>query len=263
MVAIGIDVSKGRSTIVALGEGKRVLQKPFDIAHTKTGLAQLATFVEKFGSDTRVVMEHTGVCYLTVAETLRKAGGRVSAVNPVLIKQFGDNTLRKVSTDNIASMKIAQYTPENRDQLRDYTVCDPLRDSLKSLVRQFEFEDKTLTAHKNSLNALLERTFPGIDGYFSSPTKATGHQKLIDFVLEFRHSDCVSGLSEAKFSEKYARFCKKNRYCFNEAEAKQIHAMSRENLTAIAKNDTGKTLVTGVAGQVLQLSVRSRHCAHR
>lgn len=135
-----------------------MLQKPFDVAHNKTDLADLVKFVQKY-NDVRVVMEHTGVYYQVVAETFVQSGISVSAVNPVLINKFGNNTLRKVKTDKKDSMKIARYALENRDGLRDYTILDTFRDSLKSFVRQYNFEDKNLSAQKNRLYALLNELF--------------------------------------------------------------------------------------------------------
>jgi len=127
---------------------------------------------------------------------------------------------------------------------------------LKTFVRQFNFENKTLTAHKNSLGALLERAFPAIDGFFpfSNPAKSNGQLKILDFVIEFWHNDCVSLLSEAKFVEKYRKFCKKNRYNFDESLAKAIHAKSRENLTTMGKDDTTKLLIQGAAKRTLLFS---------
>jgi transposase len=254
MIAIGIDVSKGKSTVTAMGEGKKVLKKPYDVTHTKTEFVKLISFIKGFDDEVRVVMEHTGVYYRIVAEILYEAGIRVSVVNPVLIAQYGGNSLRKVRTDKKDSMKIARYTLDNRDELRDYTSVDTIRDNLKSFVRQFSFESKTLIAHKNHLNALLERVFPNADGFFSSPAKPNGRQKLTDFVIEFWHNDCVSLFSEAKFIEKYRKFCKKNHYDFNEAKAKLIHTTSRENLTTMGKTDTTKLLIQGAAKRVLYLS---------
>jgi transposase len=255
MIAIGIDVSKGKSKVAAVGEGKKVLQSPFDVAHNKTDLAELVAFAKKF-DDVRVVMEHTGVYYQAVAETLLAAGIPVSVVNPVLIKQYGNNTLRTVSTDRTASLKIARYALDNREELRDYSKLDELRDSLKSVARQFNFEDKTLSAHTNRLYALLERSFPRIDEFFGGPAKANGHQKLLDFVTLFWHSDCVSSLSLAKFSEKFRRFCKKNRYIFKESDAAEIHAVSRENVTTLPKTDFTKMFISDAAEHVLQISIR-------
>jgi transposase len=192
MVVVGIDVSKGKSTVAVVGEGKKVIQKPFDVAHTKTEMLNLVSFVKSFGEEVYVVMEHTGIYYKVVAETLHKAGIRVSAVNPVLICQFGNNTLRKVKTDKKDAVKIARYALENRDELREYTSDDVVRDALKSFVKQFNFQSKTLSAHKNNLKALLERVFPGIDDFFSSAAKSNWHQKLIDFAIFFWHNDMLA-----------------------------------------------------------------------
>lgn len=255
MVAIGIDVSKGRSTVAAVGGGKKVLKKPFDIFHNKTALAKLVMFVKEFDS-AHVVMEHTGVYYQVVAESLVNAGVRVSAVNPVLINQYGNNSLRKVSTDNLDAIKIARYAIDNQEELRDYVKADILRDNLKSVARQFNFDDKILSAQTNRLYALLERTFPNIDGYFKSPTKPNGHQKFIDFVIQFWHSDCVSSLSLAKFTEKYRKFCKKNHYQFSAADVAEIHAISRENVTTMSKTEISKMLVSDAAKHVLEVSTR-------
>lgn len=41
--------------------------------------------------DTRIVMEHTGRYYEPIAQWLSDAGLFVSAVNPKLIKDFGNN----------------------------------------------------------------------------------------------------------------------------------------------------------------------------
>lgn len=129
MIAIGIDVSKGKSTVGIVGENKRVIQKPYDVAHSKAELSELIESIKKY-EDVRVVMEHTGLYYRIVAETLHRAGIRVSVVNPVLINQFGDNTLRKVKTDKKDAMKIARYAMENREEIRDYTIDDTTRDSI-------------------------------------------------------------------------------------------------------------------------------------
>ena len=39
--------------------------------------------------------------------------------------------------------------------------------------------------------SLTDKTFPGVNELFSSPARADGHQKWIDFVMTFWHCDCV------------------------------------------------------------------------
>jgi len=51
-----------------------------------------------------VILEATGRYYEQVAETLHEAGFFVSVVNPLLIKDYGSNSLRKVKTDKADSI---------------------------------------------------------------------------------------------------------------------------------------------------------------
>lgn len=75
-------------------------------------------------------------------------------------------------------------------------------------------------------------------------------------MIEFWHSDCVSFLSLAKFTEKYKKFCKKNHYIFSDKDVRKIHAITRENITTMPKNDITKMLVSDAAQHVLQISIR-------
>ncbi|MFR8410613.1 MAG: IS110 family transposase [Butyricicoccus sp.] len=52
------------------------------------------------------------------------AGIFVSAVNPHLIKNFGNNTIRKVKSDPADSRKIARYALDNWASLRQYSDMD-------------------------------------------------------------------------------------------------------------------------------------------
>jgi len=47
MISVGIDVSKGKSTVAVVGEGKKILQKPFDVSHNKADLVELSKFLKK------------------------------------------------------------------------------------------------------------------------------------------------------------------------------------------------------------------------
>ena len=81
-------------------------------------------------------MEHTGRYYEPVARFLHEEGVFVSAVNPKLIKDYGNNTLRKVKTDKADARKIARYGLDNWAELRQHTPMDTIRMQLKTLNRQ-------------------------------------------------------------------------------------------------------------------------------
>ncbi len=94
MNAAGIDVSSRKSTVAVLRPFGEVVRLPFDVRHSAEDLAALAEQLKAIEGETRVVMEHTGRYYESVAKVLHEAGLYVSAVNPLLIKEYGNNSLR-------------------------------------------------------------------------------------------------------------------------------------------------------------------------
>lgn len=120
-----------------------------------------------------MIMEHTGRYYEPVANVLHEAVFSVSTVNPLLIKEYDGNSLRKVKTDKADAMKIARYALDNWAELRDYTPMDTIRYDLKTLNRQFQLASKP----SNNLIALLELSFPGIRRCFDSPVRKDVTQK--------------------------------------------------------------------------------------
>ena len=87
------DVSKGKSTVAILRPFGEVVASPFDVSHTGSELKSLAAFVKKLPSESKVVMEATGNYYEPIARYLHEQNIFVSVVNPVLISDFGGNTL--------------------------------------------------------------------------------------------------------------------------------------------------------------------------
>ena len=67
-----------------------VVAKPFPVSHTGSELKELASYLKSLAGETRVVMEHTGRYYEPVARFLHEEGIFISAVNPKLIKDYGN-----------------------------------------------------------------------------------------------------------------------------------------------------------------------------
>ena len=183
---------------------------PFDVTHDIAGLASLVEKLKALDGETRVVMEHTGRYYEAVAKVLHEAGLFVCAVNPLLIKEYGANSLRRVKTDKADAVKIARYALDNWADLRDFTPMDAIRYDLKTLNRQFQLASKQRTASANNLIALLEQSFPGIRKCFDSPVRSDGTQKWVDFAHSFWHVDCVRKQPFAAFCERYRKWCKRH-----------------------------------------------------
>lgn len=119
MNAVGIDVSKRKSTVAILHPGGKVVVKPFDVPHRTSDFRSLTELIHSLDGETHIVMECTGYDYESVARILSQAGFFVSAVNPQIIRNFQgqDNLLRKVKTDKADSTKMAQYALDSWDNL--------------------------------------------------------------------------------------------------------------------------------------------------
>ena len=239
----GVDVSKGKSMVSILRPFGEVVAKPFAVRHTGSGLKELADYLKSLDGETRVVMEHTGRYYEPVAQFLHNEGIFVSAVNPKLIKDYGNNTLRKVKTDAADSRKIARYGLDNWVELRQHTPMDTIRYQLKTLNRQQGLYSKTKTMLKNNLIALLDQTYPGINALFNSPVREDGTQKWVDFAASFWHVDSVRNMTLAAFTERYCKWCKRHGYNFSQSKAAEIHSGAQELISMLPKDALTKTMV--------------------
>ena len=243
MNAVGIDVSKGKSTVTIRKPGDVVLMPPRDIPHTQSDINALIEYIRGLDGETKVCMEHTGRYYEPVATWLSDAGIFVSAVNPMLIKDFGDDSLRSPKTDKADSKKIARYTLDRWAKLKQYGSMDKTRNQLKTMNRQFGFYMTHKTAMKNNLIALLDQTFPGANDFFDSPARSDGSQKWVDFVHTYWHVDCVRSKSPDAFTQHYRKWCKRKGYNFSATKAEDIYQLSSDMIAVFPKDDSTKLLI--------------------
>lgn len=248
--AIGIDVSKGKSVVAAIRPFGEVVLPPYEFSHTSADLSALTELLRLIDGDTRVILEATGRYHEPVVMALREVGIFVSIVNPKLIKDFGNNSLRKVKTDKADAVKIARYGLEYWEEMREYIETDTVRQQLKLFSRQYNLHMKTVVSLQNNLISLLDSVFPGVNELFKSPVRDDGHQKWVDFVCTFYHRDCVSAASVPAFSECYNKWCKRNGYNFSTAKATELHDASRDMVVTMPKNALTKALITSAAGQL-------------
>ena len=243
MNAVGIDISKGKSTVTIRRPGDVVLMSPRDIPHTQSALNSLIKFIKELDGETKVCMEHTGRYYEPIAARLSDAGIFVSAVNPKLIKDFSDDSLRSPKTDKADSKKIARYTLDRWAKLKQYGIMDKTRNELKTINRQFDFYMTQKTSMKNNLIALLDQTYPGANDFFDSPARSDGSQKWVDFIYTYWHVDCVRSKSLNTFIEHYQNWCKRKGYNFNAVKAENIYQISSDLIAVFPKDNNTKLLI--------------------
>ena len=243
MNAVGIDVSKKKSTVTIRQSGDIVLLPSRDYRHTQSSINELIATIKGLDGETKVCMEHTGRYYEPMASWLTNAGIFVSAVNPKLIRDFGDESLRAPKTDKADSKKIARFALDRWTKLRQYSPMDETRNQLKTMNRQFSFYTDQKTAMKNNLIALLDQTFPGANDFFDSPARSDGSQKWVDFVYTYWHVDCVRGKSLSAFTEHYRSWCKRKGYNFSAGKAEEIYRVAADLIAVFPKSENTKMLI--------------------
>lgn len=254
MNSVGIDISKGRSTVAVMRPFGEVVISPFEVQHTDSELSKLARLLKSLNGETRVVLEATGNYHMPVAWLLHNAGLYVSVINAKLVHNYGNNNLRRVKTDKKDAVKLANYGLDRWLSLPRYIPEETSRLQLKNCYRQYQKYSKVQTLLKNNLISLLDITFPNANRLFASPARIDGSEKWVDFVAEFWHCECICECSETSFTNKYRRWCKKHGYNFSEEKAHNIYFEASEQVCVMPKSDTTKLLVEQA---VLQLKATS------
>ena len=250
MNAVGIDVSKGKSTVAVMRPFGEVVLSPFEISHTDKDLSDLAEKLKSLPGETRVVMEHTGYYHTPVALALHESGIYVSAVNAMLVHDYGNNSLRRAKTDKKDAVKLANYALDQWLSLPQYHPEEDTRLMLKTCYRQYEQFSKMRTMQKNNLISLLDNTFPDANKLFTSAPRADGSEKWVDFVAQYWHCQCVCEMTQKAFTKSYEKWCRKHGYNFNEDKAVDIYVSACGHFCIMPKCETTKLLIQQAVAQL-------------
>lgn len=255
MNAVGIDVSKGKSTVAILRPFGEVVCLPFDVTHDYGSLERLADQILCLDGESRVLMEATGRYHEPVAAALHERGIYVSVLNPLAIHGYNpDGKVRKVKTDQKDSMKIAKFVLDHWTDLREYTPMEAVRQQLKIFSRQYNLYMKSSVALQSNLISLSDKVFPGVNELFSSPERGDGHQKWVDFFTTFWHCECISQVSEGAFTERYKKWCKRKGYNFSAKKAADVYTESQGHIVTLPRSDNTKLLIQTAAKELTAMN---------
>ncbi len=253
MNAIGIDVSKGKSTIAIMRPFGEIVLSPFEIYHTEEDFKYLISEIKKLHGESKVIMEFTGKYYQPIANFLYQQGVLVSVVNAILVHDYSNNSIRKVKTDRKDAIKIANYGLDRWLSLPVYVPEDELRQSLKIFNRQFSQFSKLKVMLSNNLISLIDQTFPGIDSMFGKTPRKDGHQKWIDFIKTFWHKDCVITSSLKVFTNRYKKWCQKAGYHYQSAKPSEIYYLASNVISTLPHSSTTQTIIKGATNELLSI----------
>lgn len=245
MISVGIDVSKGKSTICAMKPYGEIVFPPKDYKHTKTDLDALHKKVSRFKEDIHFVMEATGTYHLPVASYLKERGYEVIIVNPLEMKRYRCQGIRNPKTDRIDALIIAQFGIDFWYRKNESLAMDEKREELRFLGMQYQKFMKVRTDRCIALCDLMDRSMPGIYAYLDGYNKNTGNDRLGDFAEVYWHRDLILKYSEKKFTERYEKWAHKKGYRINADEARQLYALAQNGIPTLNADETTHMVISG------------------
>ena len=241
MISIGIDVSKGKSTVCILKPGGEVIKPPFEIEHTADELDSLVSIINSFDEETRVVLEDTGHYHLPVASYLASHGIFVCCVNALRMKKYCSQSIRRAKTDRIDAIQIASFGITYWSELTQAYESPDTYDELRFLARQYYQITAILVKAKVNFSNLLDQVMPGISNLLQN--QGDNH-KLTEFVSRYIHFQAILDMGEKKFTADYCKWAKKMGYRCNERKAAEIFALAQNGIPSLPNSQSVKIAVS-------------------
>ena len=203
---VGIDISKGKSTVAILSLAGEVIEEPFEITHDLKGLKVLEEKIKNIPKeDLKIVMEETGTYHLPVFGYLIDKGYFVVAENALKIKKYLDRCLRKAKTDKKDSYKLAGYCCDNWYKLNMSYDDEEIYDNLKFLSRQYIASIEIQVQEKVNFSNLCDLLFPGYYQLLDDNTFILG----LEIFKKYYHPEIVTNKKQSQFVNEIDKIAKK------------------------------------------------------
>ena len=87
MIAVGIDVSKSKSTVAILNGDGSIRAKPFDVHHVAGELQALVDYIKRTSEPPTILMEPTSHYHYPLLKAFQEADLPVCLINPYQMKK--------------------------------------------------------------------------------------------------------------------------------------------------------------------------------
>ena len=231
MIAVGIDVSKSKSTVAILDSYGTVLATPFNMAHTQPEMTALASRLKAFNEPVTILLEYTGHYHYPVLKKLQEEGFPVCVVNPYQMKKYGDVELHKAKTDKKDALRIATFALEKSYRLVPYSFMEQKYEDLKFLSRQYQQRISFVTKLKVQLINLLDQTMPGITKILELKSRKPEKCALLLFIKRFKSFDEIQRIGKTRFLSAYTTLMKKTPDRYAPKKGLAIYELARESIT--------------------------------
>ena len=236
MIAVGIDVSKSKSTVAILNGDGSIRAKPFNVRHTADELLALVNYIKGTSEVPTILMEPTSHYHYPILKAFQEANLPVCLINPYQMKKYGDTALRKAKTDKRDSLRIAQYALEKSYSLIPYTPSDQKYEDLRFLSRQYSQRISILTVNKVQLLALLDQTMPGITSLLPLKSRDPDNCVLLRFVKRFKSFDMIRKMGKTRFLESFQLLVRKTKDRCAGTKGLRIYELALNSVTTRGDN---------------------------
>ena len=252
MISVGIDVSKGKSTVCVLKPGGEVLRTPFEMQHTMKDVLSLVALIESYSEEVRVILEDTGHYHWPIVTLLIEKGVFVCTVNALRMKKYCAQSIRKAKNDRIDAMRIASYGLTYWKELIPVKPAENVYKELKLLARQYYQTISMLIKAKINLSNLIDQVMPDINKILSNNLS---HNKLTDFVARYWHYENILKMGEKSFTLDYCKWAKKQGYRMHERMASEILAVAQNGIPVLPYSNVTKIVITEAVRVVHQIEL--------
>ena len=253
MISVGIDVSKGKSTVCILKPYGEIMCSPFEMLHGEKELNALDDLLNKLDGEIRIVMEATGIYHLPILTFFHEKGYFVSVINPFAMKKYAkDSSIRGATTDKLDSIMIANYGIEKWFKLQRYKGDEEIYAELKLLGRRYRHYMELHVKALQELTHILDYVMPGIKKMFNSWNEANGKDKLSDFVEQFWHFDLITAMSLEKFTEEYLDWAKEKKYHRSRSKAEAVYELASNGISTLSSGTPSTKMLVQEAISVLR-----------
>ena len=244
MICVGVDVSKGKSTVAAIDENGEIFMKASEYEHTEIGMTELIQKLRTLKEEPRIVVENTGYYHWPLVNSLMDAGFFVCVVNSIIVSKFAKVQMRSGKTDRLDAMMLCRFGLAYWSELVRCQPDEERRTLLRLYSREYSHAVHLVVEQKVHFTSLLDKVMPGIKTLLEDKG---GRSKLSDFALEFWHFENISKQKPDSFTKRYCKWAKEKGYHANESKAAQIHALSQNGIPALPCTDAVKQLVQEAA----------------
>ena len=231
MIAVGIDVSKSKSTVAILDSYGTVLATPFNMAHTQPEMNALVSRLKAFDEPVTILLEYTGHYHYPVLKKLQEEGFPVCVVNPYQMKKYGDVEIRKAKTDKKDALRIATYALEKSYKLIPYSSMEQKYEDLKFLSRQYQQRISFVSTLKIQLINMLDQTMPGITKILALKSRDPEKCALLRFIKRYKSFDEIQRIGKTRFLSTYATLMKKTPDRYAPKKGLEIYELARDSIT--------------------------------